>query len=190
MRKHECSGLSLTAPQGLQTCRTIDYPHSPSNATFPFSPCILPTGTAFVLGVSSVPWPLPALISAFQQKVPCVPKRSWWTPSLGCGKANLIFLTVLRNCTKMCALFSPPRLEIHLTGEENFWPQGKRLIDTYTHKHIYTNTHAYVHMPTTYSYICLHVYTHTHTYTYKCVFNLMTEKLVSDYQFNIPILRF
>lgn len=26
MRKHECSGLSLTAPQGLQTCRTIDYP--------------------------------------------------------------------------------------------------------------------------------------------------------------------
>ena len=59
MRKHECSSLSLTAPQGLQTCRTIDYPRSPSNATFSCSLRVLPTVTAFVLPVPSVSWLLP-----------------------------------------------------------------------------------------------------------------------------------
>ena len=188
MRKHECSSLSLTAPQGLQTCRTIDYPRSPSNATFSCSLRVLPTVTAFVLPVPSVSWLLPALISAFHTKVTVCPQEevARRTPFLEHGHANLIFPKVLSGCCvcplQLCQNYQP-HLEIHLIGEWNFWPQGKRLIDTYTHKHIYINTYAYVHMPTTYAYIYIHLHTHTHTHIYiffhTCAFRLMTEKLAS-----------
>lgn len=56
MRKHECSSLSLTIPLGLQTCKIIHYPHSPTTPLqlFSFFVWIFPTITALMLPVSSL----------------------------------------------------------------------------------------------------------------------------------------
>lgn len=143
MRKHECSSLSLTIPLGLQTCKIIHYPHSPTTPLqlFSFFVWIFPHYNCIhTYCVSPVNGALPSVICVLHLQVILYTKEEVTVPPPQYINYKLIFPVMLTDHTTVFTLSSqsPCRYEPHWKPKSLDYRTTGHRIHTYTHKH----THA------------------------------------------------